>query len=138
MGGKSTMGLGRWSGPCREWSGPRVQGREMWGATHSCWQKWLLLLCNLRTRHRNPGPSPQTEPAVLPGASATILLLQCLIVLRKARRAKEQRRQCPLGLHMLGRSSGISKSWQARCFSPAAKTPVWAPRPAEDLESQDP
>lgn len=37
--GESTMGLGRWSGPCREWSGPRVQGREMWGATHSCWQK---------------------------------------------------------------------------------------------------
>lgn len=38
--------------------------------------------------------------------------------------------------HMSGRSSGISSSWQARCFSPAAKAPIQAPRPAEDLKSQ--
>lgn len=86
--GESTMGLGRRSGPCREWSGPTVQEREMWGATRYCWQKWLLLLCNLREWHPSPGPTPQAEPAVLPGAEATILLLQYLIVLREARRAE--------------------------------------------------
>jgi len=37
---------------------------------------------------------------------------------------------------MSGRSSGIGSSWQARCFSPAAKAPIQAPRPAEDLKSQ--
>lgn len=37
---------------------------------------------------------------------------------------------------MSGGSSGISPSWQARYFSPAAKAPVQAPRPAEDLRSQ--
>lgn len=70
--GESTMGLGRWSGPCREWSGPRVQDREMWGATHCRWQKCLLLLCQLSAWHPSPGPIPQTQPADLPGAEATI------------------------------------------------------------------
>lgn len=37
---------------------------------------------------------------------------------------------------MLGTSSGIGSSWQARCFPPVAKVPVQAPRPAEDLKSQ--
>lgn len=37
---------------------------------------------------------------------------------------------------MLGTSSGIGSSWQARCFPPVVKVPVQAPRPAEDLKSQ--
>lgn len=85
------MGLGRWSGPCREWSGPRVQGRETWGATHYCWQKWSLLLRNLSMWRPSPGPAPQTEPAVLPGAEAAILLPQCLIVWTEARTAEGRR-----------------------------------------------
>lgn len=48
-------------------------------------KKWLLLLRHLSTWHPSPGPTPQTEPAVLPGAEATILLLQRLTVLREAR-----------------------------------------------------
>lgn len=55
------------------------------GEPHYRWQKWLLLLRNLSTWHPSPGPSPQTEPAVSPGAEATILLLQRLTVLREAR-----------------------------------------------------
>lgn len=58
--GESTMGLGRWSGPCREWSGPRVQGREMWGATHSCWQKWLFYCAVSAHNTEAQGPTPQT------------------------------------------------------------------------------
>lgn len=59
-GKKSTMGLGRWSGPCREWSGPRVQGREMWGATNSCWQKWLFFsVQSSHTTQKPRGPLPR-------------------------------------------------------------------------------
>lgn len=59
------MGLGRWSGPCREWSDPRVQGKEMWGATFFRWQKWLLLLCSLHkaTEPRASSPDRASCPA---------------------------------------------------------------------------
>lgn len=58
------------------------------GEPHYRWQKWLLLLCNLSTWPPSPGPTPQTEPAVSPGAETTVLLPQRLTVLREARRPR--------------------------------------------------
>lgn len=84
------MGLGRWSGPCREWSGPRVQGREMWGATHSCWQSDCFTVQFLHTTQKPTANSPDRLMFLL-GAKAAIFLLRCLIVLREARRTKGQR-----------------------------------------------
>lgn len=123
--GESTMGLGRWSGPCREWSGPRVQGREMWGATHSCWQKWLFYCAVSAHNTEAQGRLPR-QPDVLPGARAAILLLRCLIVWREARRTKGQRWQCPISIHMLGETIWHQQVLAGRCFSSAAKAPVWA------------
>lgn len=34
------------------------------GATHCCWQRWLLLFSNLGAWHPSLGPTPQTESAV--------------------------------------------------------------------------
>lgn len=84
-------------------------------------KKWLFFQCNLSTQHPSPGPASQTEPIVLLEAEATLLLLQCL-AFREGRRAKGQRCQCPSGLRMLGRPSGIHSSWQVRCISRAAQS----------------
>lgn len=113
-----------------------MQERETWGAAHYCWQKWLFSLGNLSVWPPSLGPALQTETAVLPGAAATTLRLQRLIMLREARKAERQRRQCSLRLGVSATSSGCDSSWQARCFLPAAKASLWAPRPAEDLKSQ--
>ena len=34
------------------------------GATHCCWQRWLLLFSNLGAWHPSLGPTPQTESPV--------------------------------------------------------------------------
>lgn len=82
-----------------------------------------------------PGPAPQTQPAVLPGGEAAIWLLQHVTVLREVRRNKEQRRQCSLCLcvreivwHQL-LSTG-------KLLLASSHGSTWAPRPAEDLKSQ--
>jgi hypothetical protein len=129
-GEKSTMGLGRWSGPCREWSGSRVQGREMCGATHSCWQI-LFLLCNLHTPHSKlMANSPDGQLSCLGHrlsrhfASA---MSYCV----------ERSKDHGVEMTMSFKSSYVGEIvWHQQIL--AGKNPIRAPRPAEDLKSQDP
>ena len=68
---------------------PWSAGQRNVGATHWCWQQWLLLFSNPGARH--PGLLPRWSQLFLPGAEAPVLLLQRLLVLREVGRAEGQK-----------------------------------------------
>lgn len=133
------MGLGRWSGPCREWSGPRVQGREMWGATHfvgksGCFSFFFVFLCNLCTQHRSPRPTPQTVSCPAWGIGSRFVSAMSYCVERsKGDRGAEM--TMSIKHSHVGEIVWHQQILAGKCFSPAAKALVQAPRSVEDPQT---
>ena len=104
------------------------------GATHCRWQRWLLLFSNLGAWHPSLGPTPQTKSAVPAWSRGPCFASVASPRVERSRqgRGAEVKTSFTCRVHRLASNS----SWQARCFSPAAKAPIRAPRPAEGLKSQ--
>lgn len=93
---------------------------------------------SLHTTQKPRGQLPR-QPDVLPGARAAILLLRCLIVWREARRTKGVEMAMSVKHSHAGEIVWHQQLLAGKCFSSAAKAPIRAPRPADDLsKSQDP
>lgn len=126
-GEESTMGLGRWSGPCRViW--PQSPGGEMWELRTTVGK---VAAWTMQSRHE---PTSQTEPAVLPGAE-TIALLPTLSPCAEGSKGAWNGDHNVLSTSMYPGAEWRHSSLQARYFSHIARAPVWAPRPAEDFQS---
>lgn len=107
------------------------------GATHCCWQRWLLLFSNLGAWHPSLGPTPQTEsavPAWSRGPRFASAASPRVERSRQGRGAEVKTSFTPSHVGYIIRHQ--TPPGRQGASPPAAKAPIRAPRPAEGLKSQ--